>query len=580
MRTHGQLLAGRRRDDSVIWKMVTVPHIVMRAKRVFRRLEKSHAGELHLSNSPETCRDLEWFLDRYPLAMSEADQALLRAGASQHRETIATLEDIMDTSYQPASIDLALEPHAFQLRAKEIYLHTRGLLVADDVGLGKTVTAICSFTDPRTLPAVVVTLAHLPKQWEREIRKFAPGLKVHVIKKGQPYELPKSGALLGAGGPDVLVINYHKLAGWSQVLAEYCKSIVFDEVQELRHPDSQKARAARFIADAVDYRLGLSATPIYNFGSEIFHVVDVLRPGVLGTYPEFITEWCGAEKASPTGSKTASLKDPKAFGTWARENFVIVRTTRKDTGRELPVIRIPQHVEADTAALDDVKDTVAELARIILNRGAESFKGERLQASQEISSLLRQATGIGKAPHVADFVRLLVESGEKVVLGGWHREVYRIWNDKLKDYKPVMYTGSETAAEKDRSLQTFMTQDDCRVFIMSLRSGAGLNGLEQVASVVVFGELDWSPGVHEQFIGRLARDGQLATVAAYFLVADEGSDPAVAEVNGLKREQVEGIRNPTVDFIEELQDDGSHARRLAESYLSKHRAPAPLESIA
>jgi superfamily II DNA or RNA helicase len=582
-RTHGKLVSGRSaRDGSLVWTIVTVPHIVMRAKRVFRRLEKSHAGGLHLWSSPETCRDLEWFLQRYPLEMSEPDQALLTALANQHRETIATLDDIMDAGYQPAPVDLVLPPRPYQLREKEIYLHTRGLLIADDVGLGKTVAAICSFTDPRTLPAVVVTLAHLPKQWEREIRKFAPGLKVHVIKRGQPYELPKAGTLLGAGagGPDVVVINYHKLAGWSQVLGAYCKSIVFDEVQELRHPGSQKTQAARYIAEHVDFRLGLSATPIYNFGSEIFHVVDVLRPGVLGTYAEFITEWCGAERVSPAGSKSSSLKDPKAFGTWARENFVIVRTTRKDVGRELPVIRIPQHVEADTAALDDVKDTVAELARIILSRGAESFKGERLHASQEISALLRQATGIGKAPHVADFVRLLLESGEKVVLCGWHREVYRIWLDKLKDYRPVMYTGSETAAEKDRSLQTFMQQDDCRVFIMSLRSGAGLNGLEQVASVIVFGELDWSPGVHEQGIGRLARDGQQATVAAYFLVADEGSDPAVAEVNGLKREQVEGIRNPTEDFIEELQDDGAHAKRLAEHYLSKYRTSRTTERAA
>jgi hypothetical protein len=48
-------------------------------------------------------------------------------------------------------------------------------------------------------------------------------------------------------------------------------------------------------------------------------------------------------------------------------------------------------------------------------------------------NLLRQATGIAKAPFVADFVRLLVESGEKVLLYGWHREVYSIWRDKLKD---------------------------------------------------------------------------------------------------------------------------------------------------
>ena len=56
--------------------------------------------------------------------------------------------------------------------------------------------------------------------------------------------------------------------------------------------------------------------------------------------------------------------------------------------------------------------------------------------------------GHRKAPYVADFVRLLVESGERVVLCGWHREVYAIWLAKLRDLDPVMYTGSETPAEK------------------------------------------------------------------------------------------------------------------------------------
>ena len=96
----------------------------------------------------------------------------------------------------------------------EIYLTHGFLLIADDVGLGKTASAICSFTDPRTLPAVVVTLTHLPWQWEDEIRKFAPRLRTHVIKKGTPYELPK----FLDRGPDVVIINYQKLSGWADVL--------------------------------------------------------------------------------------------------------------------------------------------------------------------------------------------------------------------------------------------------------------------------------------------------------------------------------------------------------------------------
>jgi hypothetical protein len=69
---------------------------------------------------------------------------------------------------------------------------------------------------------------------------------------------------------------------------------------------------------------------------------------------------------------------------------------------------------------------------------------------------------------------------------------------------------------------------------MSLRSGAGLDGLQKRCSTMVFGELDWSPGVHHQCIGRLDREGQEQPVTAMFLVCDDGSDPPMMEVLGLK----------------------------------------------
>lgn len=55
--------------------------------------------------------------------------------------------------------------------------------------------------------------------------------------------------------------------------------------------------------------------------------------------------------------------------------------------------------------------------------------------------MMRQATGIAKAPYVLEFVRMLVESGESVMLYGWHRDVYNIWLERLAEFNPVMYTG-------------------------------------------------------------------------------------------------------------------------------------------
>ena len=81
---------------------------------------------------------------------------------------------------------------------------------------------------------------------------------------------------------------------------------------------------------------------------------------------------------------------------------------------------------------------------------------------------------------------------------------------------------------------------ESKLMLMSLRAGNGIDGLQHVCRTCVFEELDWSPGVIDQNIGRVQRDGQTDPVTAYILVSESGSDPVMTEVLGVKREQLEG----------------------------------------
>jgi len=424
-----------------------------------------------------------------------------------------------------------------------------------------TAQAICTFTDPANLPALVVTLAHLPKQWQREVEKFAPKLRTHVIKKGTPYDICK-----GKNGekvlfPDVILINYHKLTGWAETLAGIVKTVVYDEVQELRRSESLKYAGAIHISEAATLKIGLSATPIYNYGGEIYSVVSAIDPGCLGEKDEFMREWCDSYM-----SDRPKIRDPKAFGSYLREQGIMIRRTRSEVGRELePLTKIPQAIEADPEALSNIEDSAAELAKIILSQNSLK-KGVKMQAAEELSNIVRQATGIAKAPYVADFVRMLAEAEEPVLLYAWHREVYSILNAKLADLGPVMYTGSESSNQKAAAVQRFLNGES-KILMMSLRAGAGLDGLQHVCRTVVFGELDWSPGVHDQCIGRVHRDGQTDPVMAYFLLSDYGSDPVMSDTLGEKRSQMQGIRDPNADLIEAGQASDHDVRKLAESFL-------------
>ena len=575
------LTYGTAKLEGGMWVIRAEPHVIVRIKRVFGKVEKTKPGEVRISATLETARDLEWFSQRYPLEIESREW--LESQAAEHKRQSERVHAILAGRSNPRPFELALPPREYQKVAAEVALQVQGLLVADEVGLGKTVEGICILTDPATRPALVVTLTHLPRQWEAEIKRFAPSLTTHIVKKGTPYDLTvrqrrrtstNQLELLPPSFPDVVIINYHKLSGWSDFLAKVpIKTILFDEVQELRHNGTQRYEAAKALADVCEYRVGFSATPIHNLGNEFHSVLDVLRPDSLGTRAEFLREWCVGE------SGKERIKDPRAFGTYVREQGLMIRRTRVEVGRELPPLtKVPHVIEADPKELDKVSDRTAELARLLLSSNPQ-VKGDKWRAAEEMSWLVRQATGIAKAPFVAEFVKLLVESKERVLLYGWHHEFYRIVADRLAELNPAVFTGKESVVQKEEAKRRFLA-GETPVLMMSLRAGAGLDGLQGSCRTVVFGELDWSPAVHEQAIGRVYRDGQKDPVCAYFLYAESGSDPVVMSALGIKREQLDGVRNPTGNLVEKLQSTEDHVKKLAESILAQRERPSVEAEVA
>ena len=575
------------------WALRLEPQVATRAKRVFPRIRQSKGTDLWLSATPENSRDLRWFLERYPAEIDAASAGTLDRLASEHVQMERSIADLLAGHVPPPAGELAKPLRDYQREAWS-YLRVRGgLLLGDAVGTGKTITAIGPMADPDFLPAVVVRPAYMPGHWEGpagKLAEFAPHLRVHLVNHGTPYSLVRTPgdrrqrADLWDELPDVIVVTYHMLRGWSQVLAGLCRYLIFDEVQQLRHDGTQIYAAASTVASAARWKMGLSATPIYNYGSEFFSVIEPLVPGALGSRDEFIREWC---TAAPGGN--AKLQDSEQFGQYLRREGVLLMRSRADIGRELPPVqKLVHEIPHDPKELERLSGDAVALARVVLAQ-SESFRGERMNASGQFETIMRQATGLAKAPFVASFVRMLVESGEKVLVYGWHHAVYRLWEERWRQagIKSVFYTGEDSPKEKLQAKADFV-DGDAQVLVMSLRSGAGVDGLQDVCSTVVFGELDWSPGVHEQCIGRVDRDlsdrhadihpsAQRPTIA-YFLTATDGCDPIMIDVLGVKREQLEGVRDPGGQLVQRLDIGTAALRKLAQEVLARRGEAVPVDA--
>jgi SNF2 family DNA or RNA helicase len=567
--TPGGLVDGREHNGT--WTVNCAPHVTEMMKRIFRQVKQNKTGALVFTETPEVSKNLEWALMRWPMNMSEKDSAVLKARSREYDDGQDLVEKILaGGSLSPNGHWPVMEPYNYQVTGSDMILAVKRLILGDDVGLGKTLTTLLTMRDYEALPMLIVCEVHVQLQWQREITKFFPMVNSHIIRKGSVYNITTTRGYYGHA-PEVLICSYHKLKGWASHLKGIMRTVVFDEAQQLRRDESDKYTAAQIVAEQALFVVGATASPVYNYGGEVHNIYEVIKPGALGTRSEFKNAW-GHEG----GNDKIIVNDPRALGSHLRAENLLFARTRKEVGKELPdVVVVPHIVDCNESVLDAELKAHGTLALANMIISGSGTREELFEARGDLDWQMRRATGIAKAPYVAAFTDLLLEEEDKVVLALWHRDVYDIMLDKLKDHKPVMFSGSESVKQKDANFKRFREDPECRLMLMSLRAGAGLDGLQEVCHVVVFGELDWSPKMHDQLIGRLNRDGMDMNdpVVAYYLNCEYGSDPTVLEVLGIKRGQAEPIMNPDVDLLSASNVDvGDRVRRMAEAALKRHRA--------
>ncbi len=573
---------GRIEKKGRTWRLTQVrPDVAMKLRRLFPSVSSRESGVISLPASiPGFWTEFNWFLKLYPLAVDEVDRPTLeRLIAKELMHADAVHQFQIHTDVPPLSdLPLLLPLRSYQRKAVEAVTLRKRLLIADDVGLGKTAVAIASIVREKETPVLFVTMTQLFEQTVLEFAKFTPtvritpkgmlravgdhssdseGITIHAIESLAPYELPPA---------DVYVMRYSCLRGWIDVFAQKIfRFVVFDECQELRRRGTAKYKAAQTVARHSAYCIGLTATPIYNYGDEIYNVLNLLNPMCLGRFRDFVEEW-----GTMTRYHKLIVEQPDALGAMLHEHLLMIRRTKTEVGLELPEVQIvAEQVDHDVKRFNASLGEILELAKKTLF----GFTSEdRMTSSGMLDMRLRHATGVSKAHYVAARTRIILESGQPVVLVGWHRDTYDIWRKVLADYNPVLITGSESPHQKEANKQAFI-RGDTRLLILSLRSGEGMDGLQNASSIVVFGELDWSPQIHHQVIGRLHRFGQQDSVLALFLVSREGTDPAIASILDLKSEQAFKILNPDMPYHPELDSHGGRKRLedIAHDMLVKYK---------
>lgn len=281
------------------WKITGDRAVSMISRLVPEAWYGENVDEVIVPDSTESVKQIKLIMDRYPLE-------ILSKSAWQ-RKIVKTLAP--KPVLPPVRHKLKRAKTGNQFRGKLLNFQKEGLdfllkssgnaLLADEMGLGKTVQTLSYVaTEKQTFPLLVVAPLVTLNNWEREIEKFlkkksrngrileSQSPTVTLIRTGKSKDLPKT---------DIYVINYELLFKRFDDLSKVgIKTIVCDEVHNLRSKTTQKYKSVKKLAalPSVSYRIGLSGTPIYNRGSEIWPIIDIIKPGLLGSFKEFCEYFC------------------------------------------------------------------------------------------------------------------------------------------------------------------------------------------------------------------------------------------------------------------------------------------------
>ena len=424
------------------------------------------------------------------------------------------------------------------------------LLIADEMGVGKTVQAIgLSSLYQKDWPVLVICPSSLKFAWRDEITMW-----LSEILDKEDIQVIKHSKDVFKKNKKYYVISYDlSVRMIDKIIEKKFNYIISDEAHYLKSRQAKRTLCLTPILQRAKRCVLLTGTPILAKPMEIYSLLHILRPDKFKSFKDFGTRYC----------------DPKIlrFGVidWSgssnsRElncilNRLMIRRLKKDVLNQLPpkkrqkieistdskiIKRLKMMMEKSSKKFESLLGTHIELDKLGIN--VDDLKTEKEKENEENSdkkekndeedSILNKfskayiMTGEAKLPGIKDYVNYLVDNSCKFLIFAHHAEVLDAIEDVIITDKIgyIRIDGKVPVEKRQELVNKFQTDEECLVAILSITACA--TGLTLTkASTVVFAELHFTPSIMIQAEDRAHRIGQDAgCVNIHYLVGADTLD--------------------------------------------------------
>jgi SWI/SNF-related matrix-associated actin-dependent regulator 1 of chromatin subfamily A len=426
------------------------------------------------------------------------------------------------------------------------------ILLGDDMGLGKTIQAIgISKIYKNDWPVVVVAPASLLLNWEKEYLKWLPKDltkdDVHVMKNGKM--LPRGKVIICSF--DYTLKKYDEITQFLGVKG----ILLVDEAQNIKNIKAKRTEAVIKLSHFAKRVVLMTGTPILNRVEELYSLLNAIDPLEWDSYYDFVFRYCDAQK-NKFGLYVGGISNDEELFFKLREQLMC-RRLKKDVLKQLPEKRrVTLSLAAnkkDMAMTKEILEHQVELIIYSLHKNDNNLQYAKSfllsQGSASIADTLFEAyrlTGLAKIDALCSWMEEKINGGlEKLIIFGHHKGFLNRLQEKIEGINekrakikekegeekqdPIGFMridGSTTKEKRFKNQEEFQENKSCNIALLSIN--AANSGLTlTAASVVVMGELPWTPGVSRQAEDRVHRIGQTMNVDIYYTIAEETFDGAL-----------------------------------------------------
>lgn|GEM_PF-633196 len=463
--------------------------------------------------------------DKYGFEVSSQIRTAIMNSAKKEAELLEKSASV-DADVEVQNLSGTLMPYQ---KAGVSYASSVGrCLIADQMGLGKTVEAIATLELRDAFPAVVVCPASLKENWRREINKWLPHRTVNIVSGKTDIV-----------NADINIVNYDILYKFVDAIKHLEPSgLVLDESHYVKNGASKRTKAAKDIASKVPKSgsvLLLSGTPVTNRPSELVSQLEIM-----GMLSRFGGKWAFLKRYTAAyhngfGWDTNGASNLMELNTKLRQNCYI-RRTKDEVLKELPEkSRNVIHLELSGKGQKEYFSAENDLVLFLRENGYKSKDSSEHMARTQV---LKRLAAWAKMDSVEEWIDSFLESCDRKLVVFAHN--VDVVDHLASKYGGLRVSGRDSLEERQHAVDSFQNDPKARVIVLNLQAG-GVGITLTSGSDVVFVQMGWTPGEHDQAEDRCHRIGQKNNVQAWYLLASGTIDEDIYYLVDSKRSVVDAV---------------------------------------